>query len=594
MILHALFNAVIWVWPAGFLRLLSLKAGWLGLVLISINPCAADDSLRISVYATAGDVLRYLSAPDERLKVEQALRPLGVSRIFLEGRRGDEYVSQDRLRDIRDFWMDRGIECAGGIATVPGTRFGVRQNGGLDWLNWESAKTQADIKGFFGENAAIFDTLIVDDFYCTSDFSPGSDRARGLRSWGEYRRDLLVSLIDPMIVQPSRLAKPSVRLILKFPQWYDRFEQFGYDPPRMASRFDQVWVGTEVRDPRTRRMGYVQPTEGYINFCWLRSIAGDKVVGAWFDHIECSAQNFLDQACQSVLAGARELTLFRLGDLMERHPGDALLAARMARLKQLALVIRGASRQGIAFYKPPNSRAEENMYLADYLAMIGLPVLPVAQYPTEAKVAFLPAQAAADPEIIDRMIQHLRQGATLIVTPAFIRMAGHIASELAGTQVGETLLPMAATAFKTGARNLPLSVPLELDGALIPVDAEVRLWANLDHVNLPLLTSRRTDRGQVFVLNTRTFSQQDFLDAEEWLLAPKPRGLSAIRQELADILHSAWLRPLNVSFKAPAGVALYLFDSNRCLYNFTDQSVRVRLDGQTLKLSPNEWLLQRR
>ena len=50
----------------------------------------------------------------------------------------------------------------------------------------------------------------------------------------------------------------AVRLIIKFPQWYDRFHLFGYDPPRMAEAFDKVWVGTEVRNPLTRRGGLNQ------------------------------------------------------------------------------------------------------------------------------------------------------------------------------------------------------------------------------------------------------------------------------------------------------------------------------------------------
>ena len=139
---------------------------------------------------------------------------------------------------------------------------------------------------------------------------------------------------------------------------------------------------------------------------WLTSIAGRKVRGAWFDHIECSAQNFVDQAWQSVLAGAQELTLFHLGDLMTPHPGDALLADRMSELHKLAARVRGKSRRGIAFYKPPGSESSENMYLADYLGMIGLPILPAAQYPMEAKVAFLPVQAAADAIVLHCLPAH--------------------------------------------------------------------------------------------------------------------------------------------------------------------------------------------
>src|SRR5262245_40713707 len=155
---------------------------------------AAEESLQISVYATAGDVTRYLSEAGQRERVVEALRPLRVSRVFLEGRRGDEYVAPATLTKVRDFLASKGIRSSGGIATVPGTAFGVRQTGGLTWLNWEREKTRNDVATFFAENAPVFEELIVDDFYCTGDTSAASEAARGGRSWSDYRRDLLVSL----------------------------------------------------------------------------------------------------------------------------------------------------------------------------------------------------------------------------------------------------------------------------------------------------------------------------------------------------------------------------------------------------------------
>ncbi|MEI2722180.1 MAG: hypothetical protein V9H26_01165 [Verrucomicrobiota bacterium] len=183
-----------------------------------------------------------------------------------------------------------------------------------------------------------------------------------------------------------------------------------------------------------------------MNFRWLSSVAGKKVRGAWFDHIECSAQNFVDQAYESVLAGARELTLFHLGDLLTPHPGDKLLAERMPELQKLADRLRGKTPRGIAFYKPPGAESAENMYLADYLGMIGLPILPVAQYPKEAKVAFLPVQAAGDGQLLDQMQRHLKRGATLVVTPALLRTLGPAAAKLAGVSVGATCEPATAEA----------------------------------------------------------------------------------------------------------------------------------------------------
>lgn len=564
----------------------------LGFLLVGQPFPAASDELRVSVYCTAGDVQGHLATLDARQRVLQTIQPLKVSRLFLEGRRGDEYVSPEKLREIRHFFAARGILCSGGIATVPGSKFGVRQTGGLDWLNWESPMTRADVAGFFQENAPVFDEIIVDDFFCTGDVSPASEQAKGSRPWGAYRRDLLVSLVEPIIVKPTRMANRRTKLIIKFPQWYDRFHLFGYDPPRMAEPFDAVWVGTEVRDPQTRRMGFVQPTEGYMNFRWLSSVAGKKVRGAWFDHIECSAQNFVDQAYQSVLAGAQELTLFRLGDLMSAHPGDKLLADRMSELNELASRVRGKSRRGVAFYKPPGSESSENMYLADYLGMIGLPVLPVAEYPTDAKVAFLPVQAAADEKLLERMERHLRGGATLVLTPALLRALGSKSFTLAGTHVAPGVGPMSASDFRIGDNSVVTGRPVELDGGLKPAGCAVHVTAIIEGRQVPFLTHNSVGRGQVLVLNVRTFSEEEFGQQGEWLLAPRPLGLATIPQPLADKIRDSLLSPLGASFRAPSGVSLVLLGKEACVYSFHEEPVRIQFGDDSVNLPAHSlaWL----
>ena len=548
---------------------------------------AQPAGLQVSVYCTAGDVEHYLTAPEGRRRVLETMRPLGVTRLFLEGRRGDEYVAPQQLQELRAFFATNGIACSGGIATVPGANFGTRQQGELGWLNWESRQTQTGVAEFFTQNAPVFDELIVDDFFCTGDVSAASHAARGARSWGDYRRDLLVSLVQPMIVQPTRQASRHTKLIIKFPQWYDRFHLFGYDPPRMAANFAEVWVGTEVRNPLTRRMGFVQPTEGYMNFRWLTSIAGRKVRGAWFDHIECSAQNFVDQAYQSVLAGAGELTLFRLGDVMEGHPGDARLASRLPELRELAADLRHQTRRGIAFYKPPGSTSEDNLYLADYLGMIGLPLLPVAEYPRAAAVAILPVQAAHDPQLLERMRRHLRRGATVVVTPALLRALGAEAANLAGVEPTAEPQPAKASEIQFADQRLRLETPLELDARLKATGCDVWQSAVIAGAAVPLLTSKAIGPGRLCVLNLRTFSEEDFRASGEWLLPPRPLGLPVIPTELANDLRRHLLGPMKLDFRSPAGVTLVLGGQRAWLYSFRDESTQVQFNGKSHTLPPH-------
>ena len=543
------------------------------------------EPFRVSVYATAGNVVQFMGTPRDMAGVLERLRALGVSHLFLEGRRGDEHVEPARLKEARGFFEARGIRCSGGIATVPGGAFGTRQNEALGWLDWESPKTREGVAGFFEENAPVFDELVVDDFYCTGDTSDISARARGDRTWGTYRRDLMVSLLKPLVFEPTRAANPSARLIIKFPQWYDRFHMFGYDPARMALPFDRVWVGTEVRNPETRRMGFVQPTEGYVNFSWIRSVAGPKVVGAWFDHIECTPQNFVDQAYLSVLAGARELTLFNLGDVMGGHPGDALLAARLPELCALASKIEGRARRGIPYYKPPDSDAADNLYLMDYLAVAGFPILPVATYPAEAKSVFLGAQAGADGAVVGHMEAGLARGVTFTVTPAFLRRIGQRGSGLAGVDVGPVVVELGVSSLVQGRRTQELSRPLDVDGSVRVTTAGVR-WATAE--GLPVLTERAVGRGRVLVWNVRTFSEQNFREVGEWLLAPRQLGLAEVAQPVLDDVRRGVMEPEGLRFEGPARVARCDFADAVCLYNFRSEGVSVRVDGRAVSLGANQ------
>jgi hypothetical protein len=554
-------------------------------IVLSTLACA-QDPVRISVYATAGGVLKYLARQDSRAKAEAALARLGVSRIFLEGRRGDESVPPELLRQLRRYFRSRGIETAGAIATVPGQSFGVRQNEGYSWLNYEDPQTRADITRFFEENAPVFDEIIIDDFYCTGDTSEASQIARGGRAWGQYRREMLVGLIEPMMIQPARRANPRVRLMMKFPQWYDLFDRYGYEPARMGAAFPVLWAGTEVRNPETQRMGFVAPTEGYVNWSWIRAVNGDKLHGAWFDHIECTAQNFVDQAFQSVLAGARELTLFHLGDVVEGHPGDELLAGKLPELQQLARRVQGASRRGVPFYKPVNSPAGDNRFLMDYLVLNGVPVLPVAEYPARSAVVFLGVQAAHDARLEEKIAAHLKRGATVAVTPALLRARPGLAV-MAGVAVSPAAEPERIRQLQAaGGKTVALSRGLEVDGGLRVVHAQVLLGCQ----RAPVLVSRRTGGGTLLVYNLRTFSDADYAQAKELLLPPLKLGLTELPAEVADRLRAPLLQPLGLRFSAPAGLGLYLLGKGFVVYNFGSAEVEFGLQGVRHRLAANAWI----
>jgi hypothetical protein len=519
-----------------------------------------------------------------RTRAWNAIQRMGISKVIIEVYRGGHVVSAADLVLVRDWLREKGLDVVGGIATVPGGDFGVRQEGPLDWFNWQNPKTQRDLSEVMRSTAGIFDTFIVDDFLCTGDMSNESQSAKGDRSWGAYRRALISEMARSVLVGPAKEANPSITMIVKYPQWYDRFHLFGYDTETLPRIFDQVWVGTETRGRTTQCFGFVQPYEGFVNYRRLADIAGRKIGGAWFDYGDCGPHDFLDQAYMSVLAGAREIVFFNLGDVITGHPDHELVVAQFDRLADLAAFIRTHPVAGIPAYMPPNSDPAGDMFLIDYLGMLGIPLVPVHEFPENAPVILLPAHAAADSQLLARVRKAQDHGARLIFTTNLLiassesrqltRLAG-LTQELRSQPLRAQ--PMSAASTPPGATDVTVDLesPLEVaaDPGNILCTAEGRRHA--------LLVSAQMPANRVVVLNTHTFNQADFDAVGEVLLCPRPLGLLMLNGEPLRVLRAAFRSEQDVVFDGPSCVTWQpLQDSsagNCVVQNYNDHAVQVTL-----------------
>ena len=361
------------------------------------------NDLRLSTYITAHTVKALLSSEEGRREAISLFKCNGITKAYIEVYRGGLVVDSELLEEVKELFARNDIDVVGGIATVPGKEFGVRQEGKLGWFNWQNKKTQEDLKNVMRVSAQIFDEFIIDDFLCTADTSEQSKRAKGNISWSKYRRDLLTRLSEEIFIKPAKQINPNIKLIIKYPQWYDRFHLFGYDLSRQPQLFDEVWVGTESRGQYTQRYGFVQPYEGFVNFSWIKDIAKEKIGGAWFDHGDCDANDFIEQAFQSVLAGAKELVIFNYFNFVKGHEGHHLLRTKFRQLADLARFVKENPVKGVKAYKPINSDAGGDLYLFDFIGSLGVSLVPVSEYPYESKVIFLSTQAASDIGIYEKI-----------------------------------------------------------------------------------------------------------------------------------------------------------------------------------------------
>lgn len=546
-----------------------------------------QDDLRLSTYITIGAVQNQLNDPVGRREAVSVMRSLGITKAYIETYRSGHVAQAELLKTIRDHFLGNGIEVSGGIATTPGEDFGVRQDGLYSWFNFQHPKTQADLEKVVRLTAQIFDEMIIDDFLCSDDKSELSNQARGERSWSQYRMDLMTDLAERLFIKPAREENPDITIIIKYPQWYDRFHMFGYDIPRESKLFDRVWIGTETRGPETRRMGYVQQYEGFVNFRWISSFTPEKIGGAWFDHIDCDENDFIDQAHMSVLAGARELIFFNYLDIMKGHPGHHLLRRKYSTLIDLARMVGQQPVKGVYGYKPPYSDPHSNHYIMDYMGMIGVPLIPASSFPSQAEVIFLPIQAAKDDQLMTHITNAMDAGKTLILTSGLLDALANNQDlfKIAGIKSVDCKKELLAEKIHAQQEMMALNNPVYLPGKLNPSTANILLSASQGTVQWPLLTVNKNPSGaNVYILNLRTFSENDFAAIKEVLLAPLFVSWMKLPKDFLNIIRHSFTDPLGITLKAPGRVSLHLFgDDNWIVYNFNNEVVECNLMLRQIK-----------
>ena len=535
------------------------------------------ESLRLSTYITAHTVEQMFKTEAGRREVLSLLNCYGITKVYLEVYRSGLVITPELLEPSVKFLEDNGFVVVGGIATVPGNDFGVKQEGPLGWFNWQNPKTQNDLRKVIEDSAPFFDTFIVDDFLCTSDTSLESKAAKGERSWSEYRRALLTELSQSVFIDPAKEKNPGIKMIIKYPQWYDRFHIFGYDVAAETKLFDGIWVGTESRGQYTQRFGFVQPYEGFVNLRWLNSVAGNKAGGAWFDHIDCTDRDFVEQAYQSVLAGAKELIIFSFDSFISGHPGHHLLVQDFEKLAALAEAVAANPVRGPAGYKPPASDAGGDLYLFDYVGMWGVSLVPESSYPVDNKVVFLPTQAATDNDIYERVKKSLEGGSKIIMTAGFLSKAaeGEKFAGLVGVKWPLKEMKSEIESIQLTDSLFKLQVSLKTDYILVPDDCEILLKPS-DKSNNPYLLSNK--EKNIYVINTHTFSQEDFAAVGEHLLAPRPLCLVEMPREWVNTIREAFHEEGDPVIDAPARVTVQkLSDGSLVIHNYNQEPVDVTI-----------------
>ncbi|MFH1742126.1 MAG: hypothetical protein ABIH23_24245 [bacterium] len=553
----------------------------------------------LSVFFTAERIQQYLPTTESVDGVVPLLKRAGVSKVYLEARRGGVSTPENVLAGLRDRFQSKGFATSGGIMTIRmNGEFGVAASGPegrCSFLCYSTQSTCEVLETEIRKLARVFDEIIIDDAFLTTCRCPKCRNAKGDLEWGEFRRQLMLSVSRNHIVEPAHEENADCRVIIKFPQYYDRYAVFGYDPGSQTELFDGIWAGTETRDPSTLAYGYVPQYEGFVHYRWLQDIGREKLQGAWFDFIECTPELFIDQAITTTLAGTEEITLYCHGPeiFSEESPLLPALEAALPDLKHLASLPKKTD--GVGLYMPVDGEGDGDLFIGDFLGMWAIPLRPCNSFPEDCRAIILPSRAGGDPDIAAKAERALGQGATVLLTTAFLcsLSAESPLFDMAGLENGGVFpVPSEASGLLAGEKREEVK-PFHLACDLRSVQAEVLLTGLVQRpiggeAHVPILTRREHGNGKVLVLNLGTFSRGDYR-LEEFLNIPVVTPMADPPQTLLSEVRRHLLAPLGVETDAPYGVALYPTGDGFVLVNYGDEDCEFSFNSAPIQLAAHSW-----
>jgi hypothetical protein len=401
-----------------------------------------------------------------------------VTKVYIETFRSGYLAPRETLKHAAKRFRAAGFDVSGCVTT---TTVGKRSTGWKIISCYTDPATQRRLQQIFEFTAGLFDEIMIDDFWFTDCQCGQCGAARKARTvavadrtypvsgdtWEDYRCELMVRLSRDRVLAPAKRVNPKAKLIIKYPQWYDRFHERGYEVVRETADFDRIWVGTETRDYEDARWGGTPQYEGYFIMRWLGGIGGEKCGGGWFDPYGTTEKTYVEQARQTVLAGAKESLLFCYGSLLkDTGPANVkALRAVIPELLQVADEVRRRQVVGVAAYKPPNSHPEKEPRVFDFLGMTGLPLVPCHEFPKDAQAAFFSIHALKDASLPEELSELIARGVPVLITDGLAeRLAGR--AQLDGKNVhilpvkGDPKLLLQAPQIELDLIRQPLLKPL--------------------------------------------------------------------------------------------------------------------------------------
>ena len=506
-------------------------------------------------------------------------RQVKVDKVYIESHRDRLTVDETVLENIKGFFAERGVRTAGGLTFSDGSAGQFRS------FCYTNPEDRAFVKGVTEAAARHFDEIILDDFFFVTTKQASDIAAKGTRSWSQFRVDLMNEAAENLVLKPARAVNPRVKVVIKYPNWYEHFQALGFDLDQGPRLFDGIYTGTETRDPVATDQ-FLQQYESYQIYRYFENIAPGRNGGGWVDTFSVSyLDRYAEQLWDALFAKAPEMTLFNWAALIEParpgersqwqeqptsfnyermqeyHPNTVASApstTTMARvagycLEQVDAFLGKLGRPiGIASYKPHHSTGEE--FLHNYVGMLGIPIDLRPTFPTDADLVLLTESAAFDPDLIAKIKGQLSAGKSVVITSGLLRaLQGKGIEDIVELTYTERriIADGYSTGFAAGTRaavgDQPAAVPI-----LFPQigfhtnDAWALVSVLSDKVGYPLLLVDRYAKGMLYV----------------WTIPDNFHHLYDLPPAVTTAVKDVVMKGFFVRVDGPSQIALFAYDNN--------------------------------
>jgi hypothetical protein len=564
-------------------------------------------NFKAAIYITVGDTKRLADPATFEREFARVSSQLKFDKVYIEAYRDRQFASDAQLAAVKRAFAAKGIQTAGGITLAAGG-----WGGQFGTFDYEIPADRAEAERAVRMIARNFDEVILDDFFFYTSKSDADIAAKGNRSWTQYRLDTMLAASRDLVLGPARQENPRVKVIIKYPNWYEHFHGLGYDLDRQAKMFDAIYTGTETRDPVITDQ-LLQQYESYEIYRYLSNVRPDgRNLGGWVDTFSIRAiDRYAEQLWDTLFAKAPEIMLFNWHPMAEAAaapPGERpwagqatsftwkagqggwASAANQALHTADAMLGDLGRPVGVASYRPPHATGED--FLHNYIGNLGVPIELFPEYPASARTILLTQSAAADPDIVAKVQRSLFSGAKVIVTSGFLSaMQGRGFDQLAEWQATGHTIAIDRYFDGFGAGN---GTELKEAGKTKPVlFPEIRFYTN---DSWGIIRGVAAAKGFPIVLMNRISKGTLYL----WTMPENFGDLYNLPQPMVTRIKDYLFADAPVRIDAPDHVALFTYDNGAFIIeNYRDDAARVGIvrsvqaTGSAVTIPPHSFRLFR-